>query len=152
MLTNPMNFYLIVAQQRIDALQQVAQPQTATDGGNTGLIVAGILIAIAVAATAWFVLKKKKVIQTNDNHKLFAELCRHNHLSRRQRKLLGDLASLQKLTNPCQLFLDIEKWAIAPTGETSLNAPGVQAELHRLRSLLFTHSKAVPAPAVDRYL
>jgi len=133
-------------------MNQAVQPRDTADGmqGLPLLVLAFGTIAGAVAILYFF--KQNAARTTNDNRNLFAELCRLNHLSRRQRKLIGRLASQQKVSNPCHMFLDIELWTLDPERQTPLSTPGIQSELHRLRSLLYMQGKVSTVPAIDSYL
>ncbi len=142
-----------IAQSRIEAMNQAVQPLDAETGTPALPLLTLAFATIALAVAILYFFKHNTARTSNDSLNLFAELCRCNHLSRRQRKLLKGLANYQKVSNPCQIFLDIELWTIAPERPLpQLSTAGVQAELHRLRSLLFTQGKTTPVPAIDSYL
>lgn len=137
-------FFLPLAQARIDAVTlPLEEPEVVSDS-RAGLMMVFAFATIAIALAAVTILKQRSNRPTNDSGRLFLELCRENHLSRRQRKLLSQLSSVQQLTDPCQLLLNIELWQLDPQQAAQFNSHKSQAELLRLRSLLFTKGRHTP--------
>lgn len=147
-LSNSIQF-LLVAQQRIEPIQFVVETSEPAGVSRSLVIsilaVVGVVIAIAVVA----VFRRVTPGVINNGNLLFVELCRAYHLSRRQRKLLLEIAQDKKAACPSQVFLDINLWASEPEQPQPNFDAKVQAELLRLRSLLFTQGKLAPAVGLN---
>ena len=144
MPTLPYLYFLPLAQSRIDAVTlELVEPEVVSDS-RAGMMMACAFATIAIALAAVTLLKQRANRPTNDSGRLFLELCRANHLSRRQRKLLSQLSTVQQLTDPCQLLLNIELWQLDSQQAMQFSSHKTQAELLRLRSLLFTKGRHTP--------
>jgi hypothetical protein len=142
MLPSPLGSLLLLGQQRIDPLIFAVEVSEADHPPLLGMILAIVLTLIALAAGGFFLFKRVVPQTINDGKLLFAELCRANHLTRRQRKLLQDMALTNKVPCPSHMLVDVSLWASDSAQPAQALDTKAQAELLRLRSLLFTHSRS----------
>jgi hypothetical protein len=149
MLPSQLYSSLLLGQRRVDPLTfaiEVSEPNHAPQLG----VVLAISLAVVAAAVGVIFVFKKVVPQTIDDGKLlFAEMCRANHLTRRQRKLLQDMAHTHKVRCPSQMLVDVSLWAPDADQPAQALDTKAQAELLRLRSLLFTQGKSLGAKELD---
>ncbi len=162
MLPSLSHHFILVAQtrfdERIEPLQFGVEMSEPAGGSRMVVMLMLVLVTVAIAIAVMALLKRVAPRHINSGKLLFVELSRANHLSRRQRKLLLDMAAVKKVSCPSQMFLDISLWA--PDREESvpekpvLSKPGLSSdpkvqELHRLRSLLFTQGEFAPATELN---
>ena len=140
---------MLVAQQRIEPIQFVVETSepASVSSSHVALILALVGIAIAIAIVAIF--RRVTPGAIDNGNRLFVELCRANHLTRRQQKLLREIAQGKKAGCPSQVFLDINLWATDPEQPQPNYDAKMQAELLRLRSLLFTQGKQAPSAELN---
>ena len=143
------NQFMLVAQQRIEPIQFVVETSEPASVSRSLVISLLALVGVAIAIAVVAVFRRVTPGVVNNGPLLFAELCRANHLSRRQRKLLLEIAQDKKAACPSQVFLDINLWATEPEQSQPNYDAKVQAELLRLRSLLFTQGKLAPPAGLN---
>jgi len=137
--------FLLMAQVRVNAMAPILEEPEVVSGSRPGLMIALAFATIAIAVVGLTYLKQHSRRTTNDSGHLFLELCRKNQLSRRQRQLLYELSEHQQMTDPNQVLLNAELWQLDPAQTTLLGSEKVQAELRKLRSLLFNQGRHTPA-------
>ncbi len=131
----------LVAQTRIEPLRFAVEASEPSSWNQSGIMLTLAFVTVLIAV-GWVVFLRKLAPPTSeDGRLLFSELCLANNLSRRQRRLLLELAELKKLQCPSQILMDITLWTPTPEQPSRLDDPKNQVELHRLRSLLYTHGK-----------
>lgn len=130
-----------LAEKRIEPIQFVVETSEPAGVSRAIVILALVLVVAAIAIAGLTMFKRSMTGVVNSGQSLFAELCRANHLTRRQRRLLLDLAKRKQAACPSLVFLDTNLWAADPEPSQPISDTKVQAELHRLRSLLFTQGK-----------
>jgi hypothetical protein len=100
-----------------------------------GLIGAASLLVIMLI---WLAIRSYQARQRRERHspwRLFSDLCRTHHLSRRHRHILKCLAVQYQLEQPAMLFVEPKWWEADQLGPTW--APHLP-ELNRLRLRLFS--------------
>ncbi len=137
--------FLLIAQVRVNAMAPILEEPEVTSGSRPGMMIAIAFATIAIAVVGLTFLKQHSHRATHDCGRLFLELCRENQLSRRQRQLLHELSELQQITDPSQVLLNADLWQFDPAQSTLLGSEKVQAELRKLRSLLFNKARHTPA-------
>lgn len=135
-----------LAEKRIEPIQFVVETSEPAGVSRAIVILTLVLVVAAIAIAGLTMFRRSMPGVVNSGQSLFAELCRANHLTRRQRKLLLDIATRKQAACPSLVFLDINLWAADPEQPQPISDTKAQAELHRLRSLLFTQGK-LPVPA-----
>ena len=133
-----------LAQVRVDAMAPILEEPEVVSGARPGMMIAFAFATIAIAMAGLTILKQRSHRATNDSGRLFAELCRNNNLSRRQRQLLHELSVHQQVANASQLLLNVDLWQLDPARPTPLGSEKVQTELLKLRSLLFNKARHTP--------
>ena len=135
-----------LAENRIEPIQFVVETSEPAGVSRSLVILVLLLVVAALAIAGLAMFRRFTPGAVNSGQLLFTELCRANHLTRRQRKLLLDIAQRKQAACPSLVFLDINLWASDAEQPQPFSGTKVQAELHRLRSLLFTQGK-LPIPA-----
>jgi hypothetical protein len=142
MLPSQLYSLFLLGQRRIDPLTFAVEVSEPDRTPQLGVILAISLTVVALAVGVFFLFKRVVPQTINDGKLLFAELCRANHLTRRQRKLLQDMAHTNKVPCPSQMLVDVSLWATDCDQPAQAMDTKAQAEQLRLRSLLFTQGKS----------
>lgn len=139
----------LLAQRRIEPIKFVVDAPEPTSSLGIGFLLIYAALVLAIAAGVYFLVLQMPGRGGNDGQQLFGELCRAHHLSRRQRHLLLHMARSSQAACPSHMFVDIGLWK-PPTADLSQKADiKQQAELLRLRSILFTFEKSSDAIGVN---
>lgn len=96
-----------------------------------------IAVIVCAAAIAWFVsryLKLREARKADNPQALFAELCQAHRLNWSNQQLLRALANAHRLPSPAQLFVEPERFDVAPLGRAFASR---QARIAALRARLF---------------
>ncbi len=130
----------LLAQSRFRATSQSLRMQQ--DGIQAAYMMLGITImVVAIIVVAVYFIYYHDREATCEPRKLFRELCRANHLSWRQRRLLRDMAKIKRIADPLRLFLNADLWMIDTAKDTRLCKPRVRSRLQAMHKMLFTTEK-----------
>lgn len=106
------------------------------------VICIAIVLTIALAVGAYFVMRNRQPSVEEQTRSLFRELCRIHQLTGAQSKLVLRLAGGLKLSSPATLFVDSTLWRIPEdNSEGSLDRQDWE-KLQTIQKMLF-----MPAPA-----
>lgn len=139
----------LLAQRRIEPIKFAVEAPEPTNSLGIGFMLIYAALVLAVAAGVYFLVRLIPGRAGNDGQQLFGELCRANHLSRRQRRLLLQMARSSQAGCPSQMFLDIGLWKPLTADLSEKADVKQQAELLRLRSLLFTFETSTDVVGVN---
>ena len=141
MLRHMDNYLSLIAQTRIEALNQAIRSREMADH-SAGYAMLGIaVLSVAVAVAAAYLYKQRSERIVCDSKKLFRELCRAHHLSWGQRRLLREMARVKNVSDPTLLMLDHQLWVMDPVKEMGLCQPKMRKRLLFVQRLLFASEK-----------
>ncbi|MCA9132577.1 MAG: hypothetical protein KDA45_05470 [Planctomycetales bacterium] len=140
-------FTVLLAQTRIEALNQAFRARDSVGGSESLWMLAVVGPCLLVAIVLFWIVKQRTERVVDDPSRLFAELCRAHYLSVGDRRLLGEIARVKRLVDPSTLLLDAELWTFDPASEARFCQPRVQTRLSQLQGQLFTPGQAAPLDA-----
>lgn len=129
--------FILLAQSRLDAMHHAFASPRSSDGYQSLILLAAILVTIAVIAGWLYLFKAYESRKFNNSQALFLELCRTHHIRRGQAKLLSELASLLNFPSPTVLMLDSSLWQLdSQVVQTGLT-PAKLEKLAKIQAMLF---------------
>ena len=132
----------LLAQSRIQTMNQGFRAQNSANLGTAMLMLGGIALVILLAFGIAYLVKLQRAKISDDSTKLFSELCRAHNLSFGQRRWMRQLAKARKLDDPNQLFLNPGLWVLDPGADGKLCQRKARKHLLIAQRVLFNECAA----------